>query len=508
LVFAFLIQGFQCASAEMTTAKTAYAKNNYTTAVENLEIELNQNPTNEEAMMLLLRIKILQGKFLQAAKIVKDAETKLKNPKNLEQLPNYKNQLWVNSYNSGMTKYRSSLNSGNTQDLDSALFYFETGQTVRPEVLDFYYFNGFSFREKGDTAKAMESFAKYVSKLEPEMNFAKANQIFIDMEVQEGLNNAKLNSSASVDTLTNGDLIRIDITENDNDKIYLYSYNEAQSGFKIKGIRLNLPADWTQSEIRNFFEIKLDAYRILISHYYENDNKRKALEYCKKLQSLNPLDSEINNFVVQIFRDLGEEDAAKKELQELISKNPENKIYWVLQADLLANLDEFDKAISSYEKAIEIDKDYGIAYRNLGSSYKNRASKIQSAEKDKKDSLEALNEKYEIDTKKYYPDLEKSASAFQSALKTKDFKDNVIILSELAEIYHVTDKLDDLNKTIAILENLESRVPEDYKRDYYQNLLKIFSDRVSWAENNRDLPNRNQLVKMYKEKLSRVQLKL
>lgn len=478
LSISFLIQGFQCASREMTTAKTEYAKKNYTTAVENLEKELANNPANEEALMLLAKIKIDQGKLQQAAKIIKDAETKVQSEKYKSQIPAYKSNLWINSYNNGITKYRMGYNSGDKATLDSALFYFNTGIIIRPEILDFYNLKGFTLREMGDTVKAIQAFEKYVSMLDEEIAFAKENQVYWNMIVQDAINKLKIETDAQADTTQNGKILRVDQAKFGTDDLNMYSTNDESGNFKIKGFRLNLPDDWTDSEKTNFFEFQTDAFRIVAQYYYSKNEFRKALDVSKKLQKLDPFDKTINNFVVQIYRDLGQEDDAIAELKDLTSNNPDNELYWLLLADLYANLENYDKAIETYQKALQIDENYGIAHRNLGSTYKNKASIMQARESEKAEK----DDTYEIDRNIYFPFLKKSAASFEKALESKDYAGSAEVLTELAEIYHITDEEQMLKKTLARLENIENNVPDYYKEKYYLNLLRIYSDRKNSAK--------------------------
>jgi len=52
-VSALLMQGSQCASREMTTAKVAYQNKDYQKAVEFAKLEIQKNPNNYEAKLLL-----------------------------------------------------------------------------------------------------------------------------------------------------------------------------------------------------------------------------------------------------------------------------------------------------------------------------------------------------------------------------------------------------------------------------------------------------------------------
>lgn len=474
LIASFLFQGFQCASKEMTSAKMKYEQKDYKTAIENLQIELARNPLNDEALLLLARIRMEQGDLREAASIILDAEEKSTNPKYQDQFPKYKNQLWVGSYNKGIEYYQSYFSTQDLSNLDSAIYYFEIGSILRPTLLDFYFLRGTSAELKGDTAKFISSYESYVEGLTKELEYSSANKFQINMNIDDVISKLAKKTRQRIDTLSNGDINRIDVLSTD-EEIYLYSkYNKDLSQFDIKGWRLGFPKDWLEGEKFNFFEIRPDIFFALSEYFYKNRKLEQALAYLEKYQKIDPMNNNSNSSIIQIYKELGKEDVALKKLEALTVDEPGNPLYWTMWADMLANLDRYEDAIPKYEKALEINPAYDFALRNLGSSYKNKAVKIQVEEQEKLEK----DKKYEIQVDRYFPLLEKSSEYFEKAFQTEAFKKDYMILIELANNYVVLGNKNDerLKKVMIEIEKIEFKVPEEERLNFYLKWLKIASD--------------------------------
>ena len=76
----------------------------------------------------------------------------------------------------------------------------------------------------------------------------------------------------------------------------------------------------------------------------------------------------------------------------------------------------------------------------------------------------------------YLPDLRQSAKYFAIALQSKTFENDMMILSELANIYQVLEEKDNLKKTVRNLEAIEFTIPQDKLEQYYLNMVRIYSE--------------------------------
>lgn len=70
--------------------------------------------------------------------------------------------------------------------------------------------------------------------------------------------------------------------------------------------------------------------------------------------------------LVDYFSSSNQSEKAMEFANDMLSKEPNNKLYLYVKAYLYHNLKDYDKAIEFYKKTIEIDPEYAEAYSNLG----------------------------------------------------------------------------------------------------------------------------------------------
>ncbi len=474
IIFAFLLQGFQCATKEMMTAKTAYKIKDLDRAIEYLQKELAiNNPNNEDALILMIKIRLEQKKYQEAAHIIVDAQKKLKTPKWKDQLPALRNKLWVDAYNGGLAFHRKYMSENNPIYLDSAVYLFDVGMTIRPNILEFHHYKGLFLEMRGDTLSAIKALREYVNITSPALDYALETGFYSSMSPGEVSALVGETKTVRIDTLDNGNIFhRIDTYKSPkSDESYLYYEGKLGLGYKLVGWNLGYPSDWLKGEKEKFSFISMEPYSVIAQYYFDRKEFEESLIFLKYKQKYDPQDINTNGSIVQIYTELDQMDIALGELDDLTKSQPLNKLYWSLYGDMLNNMKKYDTAIEKYEKALAIDSAYDFALRNIAVAYKNKAGIIQEEEKDKK----IADTKYEIDTKKYFPLLEKAGEYFQGALQTDEFKNNPTVLSELANIYQVTEKTKELNIILKNLSEIEYIVSKEDREQLYLDLIRIYS---------------------------------
>lgn len=469
---ALLFQGFQCSSPEMTTAKMAYQNKDYDKAEENIKKELKKNPKNEEAHLLLAEIYMMTNRIKDAAGILNESDSFLKTQKYKVNAATLENKILVGSYNQAYSSYSKYFESKNKEDLDKAIEASEIALMLRPQYYDLYNLKGRIYETLENKDQALASYNEFAEIIQPELDFAKEQGIYINQTRDEALNKLGKVEKSKVDTLQNGSVNYTDVFKLNDKKAYLFSSLNTESGnVNVLGWRSNYPTKWTENEQMIFSNITSDPFAALTQIYYERKDLDNAIKNINKLLILEPNNKEANSFKIQIYQESGKADDAENELKELTKKNPENKRYWLQYGDLLSNLSKFKEAIEKYEKALEIDPDFDYALFNIASSHKNLAGIYQLEEKEKQDS----DANYEVKFDRYFPDLEKSAEYFERALKTETFSNKPQVLIQLANIYQVMEKDSQLKSTLTKMEAVINTVPSDEKKSYYLELLKIYS---------------------------------
>lgn len=489
VVSAFIMQGFQCASREMTTAKVAYQNKDYNKAIDFVKQELQKNPNNLEAEILLTESYLLVNDVENAhksylkiaekdtAKIVKERKQGLRN------------QLWVKAYNEGFINYQNYNKTKDEKYLEKSLALVQIGSFHMPRIVDFFVLEASIYEAKKDEAKAKDAYVKFVDNLKNELDFAKNNNVYVNMPA-EVLTTKFGKASKSVPSMrSNGDSVRTDIYSIKGSQSYFFLERIEGKNWQVIGWRINPPRDWADGEKQQSFALNTLPFGALATHFYHKEkDKESALKYIKLLCMLEPTNSDANTSMVNLYIELDKKDEAIKEIEALTKKEPDNKVYFEQFGSLYMSFNDYDKAIEQYETSLKIDPTYDFALRNIGSAYKNKAYKLQIAEQDKFDK----DPKYKINTDSYFPFLTKSAEYFERSLNTEKFRDDMDVLSEIANIYLVTNDQAKLQATIKKLENIELTLDKDQKLSYYLKMMKIYGD----MKNNEKLA---EIEKKYKE---------
>lgn len=175
-----------------------------------------------------------------------------------------------------------------------------------------------------------------------------------------------------------------------------------------------------------------DFYNSLIYIYTaENKDDEKALKYMRKAQEAFPENGDYLTREVNMLLTEENYEEAKDKLAQAIEKDPSNAMLYYNQGYMYEQVDEKEKAVESYKKAIEIDPQYYDANFNLGAYFYNQAAEI-------------LSEANNMDLKEYQKrgkEIEDNAKVyFEKALpyleKSRELKpDDEKVLTTLQTVY-------------------------------------------------------------------------
>ncbi|MCX7880174.1 MAG: tetratricopeptide repeat protein [Ignavibacteria bacterium] len=484
-VLAILSQSFQCESPEMTTAKLAIRHKDYDKAETNLEKEILNNPNNAEAYIYLAEVKMLKHDYPGAAKTINNADPVIKDIRLRVQSEQFKGTLWRMAYNSGIDLFNRYFAKRDEKLLDSAIKVFLAGSNVRPRVTDFYPLIGQAYEVKGDTQNAMKYYNLYIEKIQGELNFAKETGIYLKMSRDDFINKfSKPLSSRGIRFSSASDSLLIDKFMWKGKEVYVYSSDKTKI-FTIFGWKVDPPKHWPSDEKEQPTEINPSPVLALAQGSFEQRNYDKTAEYLKIALLLEPDNSNVNAFLVNIYQLQNKQDEAINYAKSLIEKDPQNKLYRAIYGDVLLQLGKFDESIAEYQKALEIDSGYDVVLRNIAAAYKNKVALIQKRQ----------IETNQINEKEYRPDLEKSALYFEKAKNTPRFALDFEILKELAEIYFALNKPEELKKTVVELEGLAQVVKEEDMETYLLALLKVYSSYIKDPNKTKDIQERLEKIK-------------
>jgi hypothetical protein len=337
-----------------------------------------------------------------------------------------------------------------------------------------YPIKGTILETKGDEAAAIETYKEYLEIINPIIDVMKSKKIYLGDntdKVQSVLGKPK----SSVSSLRQGsqDTAIVEIYDIDGKEAYLgFLKKFMESSNSLYSFKYDMPANWSDNEKANTEEFDLSPLTRLAFMYYNKENYDLALEYAQMFQSVQPNNSDINRFIIGTYQKAGKTNEALAKMKQLIQDSPQDYQTRTTYADLLAADGKYDEAIYQYKQALSVKSDFDFALHNLGSAYKNLAAELQKKENDKFDK----DPSYTRDYTQVKEVLGQSAEAFEAALKTERFANNIDVLFELVNIFDIQDNKDKLKTYLTKIESLEKTIDDEAALyNYYLSLVKVYS---------------------------------
>jgi len=468
-VVAVLTQGFQCASPEMSTARNAFKQKDYQKARLALEKVVAAEPTNCEAWMLLgdanQNLNDTDGMVAAYAKARACPDVR---PEQQSRMSLTLYNAWVGEYNGAIASFNKYVETKDRSELDVATTHLERALVFKPEFSEPLYLLGQVQETKGDTNRALSAYEKWWAMEEQGFNVLKQKGVLLGMSRGDVLKKLGTPAAMKTDTIENGVIFkdRFDIGGRD---IYTFSTREGTAvDGTLEGFTYNPPSTLTDAEKWRSRTTSVSALKAMAYIAYQRGKLQEAYDYCTKVIELKPADAELVPLRTQLLQELGKTDEAMVQLKGLVEREPKNTVYRLQYASLLSGADRTDEAIAEYRKVLETDPGNEAALYNLAAAYKNLAGTKQKIENDKLDK----DKKYKPNTA-YLDDLRTSADYFERLRKSFKYRDDLIVLDQLANIYEVSK---DKSKVAAIIMELEA-LEEKYRTsaEYYRVMEGLYA---------------------------------
>ncbi len=470
---ALLTEGFQCASPELTTAKLAIRNKEWKKAEVNLESAVSKNSKEKESWILLAQVKGELGKYEEEANIIKQASKNIEDKETKSQLNDMERKLWVSSYQKCIDQYNRFGTSKDRKDFDSAIYLLNVAISIRPEKAELTRIKGQLYESVNDTAQTITCYNNYIHLIDKELNFAKEKNIYLNMTRDELLKTiGKPAETTSMKFSPMSDSIINDFYNINGTELIVTSIEKNKGLFNVDGWIVNPPANWPRNDKTDLNIISIGPFAELAQLSFQKKDYKKSIEYVLDLLSIDPNNVDANSFLINVYEAQGGTSEALNSSAELVKTHPNNKFYRLQYGQMLFKVEKYNEAIEQFEKAIQIDQNFAAAYRNVAAAYKNKAVLMQREQQEAADKDPKYKKKPEL----YTPFLDKSAAYFLKAKQFKEYANDFYILSELANIYNVTEKKADCLRILEELEKLEPEIPLDQKYDYYLKLVKIYGN--------------------------------
>ena len=344
--------------------------------------------------------------------------------KNRSMVEFVRRNTWIQLFNGGLSAYNQNPDSKEQQQ--AAIGLLESAMRVAPDQPETYELLGDVYFSAQDTAKYIATYEDALKQVRSTHDQGVALGLMMRMEPSQV--ESAVGGAPSKDTT-------VYLGGSDSARIYHYRSND---GFFYFERAAKPPRKWqlTGWRFTNTDEVGMqpmristNPYRQLANYYYtkgnkalEHKDKAKAEEYFDQavplfiaIQRLDPSDESAATIYSGDLQKLDQPEKAKAQYEQMIADRPSKNLY-TAYGTVLLKTDDYEGAISSFQKALDIDPAYEFALYNLAASYKNWAA----AEQKKSQSTGAVKDvkKDKKDQKDQKPDvvrtkLEKSTRVFR-----------------------------------------------------------------------------------------------
>jgi len=361
VVFALYLSvtGFQCGSAELTTAKLAIQQRQFEKAEESLLKELVKNDKNEEAWYLLGQVRQELRKFLPA----NEAYLKALQVSNVHQKEVAINRLamWAALYNDGIASY----NKGREQpaNYDSAIVKFKAATTIEPDSSSTYYVLGLAQFANKDFPSAEQSLALA---LEKKPNYIEASKLLGQIYLSRGAEKrfAKDEAGSREAYAKAAEVFDQAYKVDPKNSDVIITLIEAYEGANESAKALALTRDAVASEPNNgLFRY---AYGVFL---LKQDEFEKSIEQFKKALEIEPgnADATYNCGVAYLNWGVAMREQAEKKVDEERKKGKGLKD----TKEDTSFREKFRDAIPYLEKSAERRQDDALLWQQLARVYAN-----------------------------------------------------------------------------------------------------------------------------------------
>jgi tetratricopeptide (TPR) repeat protein len=448
-----VVQGFQCASPELTTARRAAKEKDFAKAKVSAEALLAKEPKSVEGHMILAmaaeNLNDMQTAAMAYRRIMMmDVAT----PQQKAEASRGAYKLWVDEYNAGVTAYNAFVTTGIAGEGAEAQRRLTAASELKPEISEPLALLGRVQLDMTDTATATITFSRWWKSEKPGFDVAATKGVVLAMPRAQLLRTVGAPIKQHVDSLTNGGLLHRDQYDVGGRDFYVFSSTSpGDVDGVVDGWTYAPPPTLSVEEQRRNRVMSLDPLKQLAIVEFNRGQFEPALEWCTVVAKAKPSDMDLAPLRTKLYQELGRTDEALAEIRALVHANPTDQSYRNTLASMLQTLGKTDEAQKEFETVLANEPNNDIALFNLGALWKNVAADKQKAERDRA----AADKKYRINEKAYHDDLMKSASYYDRLQQLPKYRDDLLVLEQLYNIFEVARNEAKRNTVIAKLEALD-----------------------------------------------------
>ena len=419
IAVSFAFVGFQCSSAELTSAKLYMQRSEWDKAEEQLLKDLSNDPQDAEGWYLLGRVRAEKQNWsgmvdaFQHALKLPDADKK--------DIDAVTEHYWVQFYNGGTKYLQTAKDSSNAYD--KAETSFQNAILLEPDSMMSYKGLAYAYLNKSENDSAIaplsflwtkqkdEDAAKFLA----EVYFEKGQALKSDFQND---NEGKLDTLKNVNSIEQG-MSGEDVSATLGQPDQKTTTQPPKAKGKRKTETQESPSEtWTYKtygltltfQDDRFKEKKVDFVynpQIDSSKYQEAmvqfDSALAILEPAAKMY---PDDQALITVLTNTYIAADRTEQAANAFQSAANRNPNNKDYQYDYGVILLKQNDFRDAIDQFQKTLAIDSSYWNAVYNLGASFVNWGVQIQQSTPQNSDP-DSLHKVISVKFEQAIPYLEK-----------------------------------------------------------------------------------------------------
>ncbi len=467
---AVLVQGFQCGSADMTTARRAVQQKDFDKAKQALNNALAANPDNVDAMILLASVYDgLEQPDSSATMYQRALNSSSIKPDQRDVAGVTLFQQWAAAYNKGLKTYSEAMSSkGDPAKLREALNLFETALRIRPEYTDVHANVGETNERLGDTIRAMEAYARYYTSEQAAIEAITAAGVTLGSTRGQMIKALGTPKNTKMDSLDAG-ILYGDSYVIGGKRTIIFSYSENTDDAIVEGWRFDPPTTLIEKEIVRPRIVSVGPMKNAAFIDFNRGRFSEALQWADVVARAKPADQELTALRGQAMARSGRANLAIDELKARVAKDPSAVQPRVELMTMYTNTERYDEALSIGEEVLALEPNNEAALYESAANAKNIAGQRQQQQFELADK----NPKHVMDTT-YMTYLSRSAGYFERLRKVSArFKDDFGVIADLANTYEVRKDVAKVKSLISELEALEVKYANDL--NYYRAMEGLYA---------------------------------
>lgn len=397
------LMGFQCSSAEITSAKLYIQRKDFSNAEAQLMKETAKNPKNEEAWFLLgqVRFEMKDYKGMKDA-FVKASEAGIKFKKEISQQTV---AVWARLFNDGVEKINK---AEDPAGFDAAIESFNQAIYVMPDSVVNYQNLGLAIYRKGDLDGAIAPLTLAFEKANSIYAIRILTSIYMTRATDYKYKFVEQNRDA-IEEGKNIGQIR-DRMKAADVKYFIGKPTSVKEEKKGRGRNaVVVKEEWTYEKFNMVVTVEGDvvtkvnfsvpfAPKIDSTNYFLSKKEfEKAIAILKRGSAAFPEDPEISESLMNAYIGADLNDEARVLLNDRVKKYPDSKFDRYNLGVFLLKDNKYEESINEFKAVLQIDPAFSSAIYNLAATYVNWGVAIQDRLKNEgKEGDKSYQEKFRL----------------------------------------------------------------------------------------------------------------